>query len=820
MRLALPVVAEGQKGRLRSVVGTASIRCAQTTAVAALSLCALLVAPIASAKPPAGDGTVLRGNHKQLAEKALAALGSSEGSDPVIVFGLPKPLRAGTRITVAGAKKRAPPVSKVGGDGAFFFYEDAELFQLSQHPGRVALVDAKSGRVKIAKATTWPLVNGKLPAFLTSPKRYRSSKYRVFYRSTAPVSEADGPLFENDPFGDGGGFAAPIAGESKTAEGSFSFVASSVPPAVTTSPGCTAYTEKAAAVVVDGQVTVSDPDDANLDSARVRISASFQGGDDILFTDQNGISGSYDDETGVLFLTGTTSVANYAAALRSVSYRNLASGNASVIKDVEFTVNDGDGDSAPSTKRICITTVNEPPIGEAGEGVLEYTENDGPVPLDGAFVVGDPDSDNIAGATIKFVPVVSQPVDENGDPVGPPVSTVTFAPSEDDLAFVNQNGITGSYADQTGVLTLSGTAPLAAYEAAIRSVTYENSSADASDLQRRLEFQVTDSSAARSIPSRRDIFITRAATTYYVSPTGSDANVGTSQATAWRTVNKVNNAALNPGDVVLFQGGATFSDTYLGPSRSGTASSPIVYGSYGSGKASLPEGIYLISVSGLKFEDLSISRAGVGAGVHGAPGGTGTSNITIDGLSISNVNQGIMTAEHDTNWTIRDNTISQTDDSGMILYGSNISVTGNQIIDTGNDGTEFNYGRHGIYLTATGASVTGNTIQEFEGSGVSARMRNSVIDNNVISGGPVGISWFQDDPNAGTSYWRNNTISDTTSAGIYVDDVNGRAPPTRESFVITGNAITSTSGVCMNLKPTSGTYTLQPPPNTCNGDVF
>ena len=494
---------------MRSVGGAASIRCTRATAVAALSLCALLFSPIASAKPPAGHGTALRSNHKQAADKALEAFGSSEGSDPVIVFGLPKPLRAGTRRT-AGATRRAPLIGKVDTDGTFFFYEDSGPFQFFQHLGRVALVAAKSGKVAISQANTWPLLAGKLPAFLTSSKRYRSSKYHVFYRSAAPASQADGPLFENDPFGRGE-FVLPIANEGNTARRSPFVVSSGAPPAVTTSPGCTAYTEQAPAVVVDAQVTASDPDDANLDGGRVRIAANLHGGDDLLFTDQNGIAGSYDDETGVLTLTGTTSVGNYQDALRSVGYRNLASGKPSGTKVIEFTVNDGAGDSVPTTKQICITGSNDPPIGEASEGVLEYAENDGPVPLDVGFVVGDPDSSNLSGATIKFIPVVSQPADENADPVGPPVTTVTFAPDQDELAFVDQKGITGSYSDSTGVLTLSGTASLADYETAIRSITYKNSSEDLANGRRRLEFQVADSSAARSIPSRRDIFITAVA---------------------------------------------------------------------------------------------------------------------------------------------------------------------------------------------------------------------------------------------------------------------------------------------------------------------
>jgi polysaccharidase protein len=300
-------------------------------------------------------------------------------------------------------------------------------------------------------------------------------------------------------------------------------------------------------------------------------------------------------------------------------------------------------------------------------------------------------------------------------------------------------------------------------------------------------------------------------TMYFVSPTGSDSNSGTSPATAWRTVAKVNNARLNPGDAVMFKGGAAFSDTNLAPARSGTASSRIVYATYGPGKASLPKGIYLYGVNGLAFENLSIS--GPSQAILASSGGAGVSYITIDGMSLSNTGIGINSANlANANWTIRNNTVSQTGDSGMILLGSNFSVTGNQITDTGTD-PAITYGKHGVYLKVSGATVTGNTIRRFASNGVSARYRNGVVDNNTISDGPIGIAWFQDDPTAGTSYWRNNQISGTTSANIYVSG-SGSAGSTRESFVITGNTLSRVSGLCMDLQPTTGTYTVNS--NTCS----
>src|SRR4051794_33001753 len=71
------------------------------------------------------------------------------------------------------------------------------------------------------------------------------------------------------------------------------------------------------------------------------------------------------------------------------------------------------------------------------------------------------------------------------------------------------------------------------------------------------------------------------ATTYYVSPTGSDSNNGTSPATAIKTLGRASGLPLNPGDEVLLQRGAAFTGK-LAIWRSGTAGAPITVGAYGS----------------------------------------------------------------------------------------------------------------------------------------------------------------------------------------------------------------------------------------------
>ncbi|WP_433011901.1 hypothetical protein [Kribbella sp. CA-294648] len=76
---------------------------------------------------------------------------------------------------------------------------------------------------------------------------------------------------------------------------------------------------------------------------------------------------------------------------------------------------------------------------------------------------------------------------------------------------------------------------------------------------------------------------TTAAATYYLdSSAGNDSAAGTSSATAWRSLAKVNGFAFQPGDRISFKRGGSWTGT-LTLSRSGTASNPIVVQAYGTG---------------------------------------------------------------------------------------------------------------------------------------------------------------------------------------------------------------------------------------------
>lgn len=74
--------------------------------------------------------------------------------------------------------------------------------------------------------------------------------------------------------------------------------------------------------------------------------------------------------------------------------------------------------------------------------------------------------------------------------------------------------------------------------------------------------------------------------TYYISAVGKDSNAGTSMKYPWKTINRVNNQKLLPGDRILFKGGNSFNGN-LETRGNGTAKQLIRVHSYGAGKAIL-----------------------------------------------------------------------------------------------------------------------------------------------------------------------------------------------------------------------------------------
>ncbi|MEH1885096.1 beta strand repeat-containing protein [Nostoc sp.] len=328
-----------------------------------------------------------------------------------------------------------------------------------------------------------------------------------------------------------------------------------VPPTITsTSSSALAYTENAT-TAIDSSIIVNDTDSPNLASATVSISSGFVSAQDTLaFTNQSGIIGSYNSNTGVLTLTGSSSVANYQTALRSITYSNSSDNPNTTPRTISFIVNDGAVNSTALTRNINITAVNDAPVATATNSALAYTEN-AIIAIDSGFTVSDADTTNLANATVSI--------------------SSGFISAQDTLAFTNQNGITGSYNSSTGILTLTGSSSVANYQTALRSITYTNSSNNPNTTPRTISFVLNDGTA-NSTTVTRNINITAVNNAPVASATNADLAYTENAITAIDsgiTVSDLDSANLSSATISISSGFASAQDILAFTNQNGITGS-------------------------------------------------------------------------------------------------------------------------------------------------------------------------------------------------------------------------------------------------------
>ncbi|WP_125939803.1 Ig-like domain-containing protein [Mycolicibacterium grossiae] len=228
-------------------------------------------------------------------------------------------------------------------------------------------------------------------------------------------------------------------------------------PALTSAPGVVAttpvklYTSGGQPVVLDGTVTIVDVDSTGVTKATVTIGTGYANGSDVL-NYSGPLTKTWDATTGTLTLTGAGTVADYQAALRSVTFSSTAPAG---VKSVAIVVTADGVDSLPGVVAVTVAAL---PVSGNLPGVVAttpvklYTSGGAPSVLDANVTLVDADSTTATGATVTV--------------------TAGYDPTRDRLAFADTGSITGSWDAQTGVLTLSGAATIAQYQAALRTVTF------------------------------------------------------------------------------------------------------------------------------------------------------------------------------------------------------------------------------------------------------------------------------------------------------------------------------------------------------------
>ena len=275
------------------------------------------------------------------------------------------------------------------------------------------------------------------------------------------------------------------------------------------------------------------------------------------------------------------------------------------------------------------------------------------------------------------------------------------------------------------------------------------------------------------------------ATTYYVDNAGNDGNSGNSTSSPWKTIGKVNGFTFAAGDIVSFKGGQTFTDASLIPPRDGSSGLPMVFNSYGTGKATLDaQGNYVtVKVdyrNYLTFYNLRF--------IHGRQIGMGGNS---DGVNIGGWNVNNLLIDH---CNIDYSYQAAGQKTANAYFGADANSSTNIVIRY----STINYagGSHGIYLDGvSNCTLEYDTISYNWNNAIRIAYGNNYQGTNnltvrycVMKGNGTatdGTQWdatIHDDGSVNAQYYYNvfETRTNSTNQGIikFIDEKpNGSVPP-------------------------------------------
>ncbi|WP_144113871.1 DUF4347 domain-containing protein [Paraburkholderia sp. BCC1886] len=280
------------------------------------------------------------------------------------------------------------------------------------------------------------------------------------------------------------------ANSSPTATRNVTVQATDQTPVLALSGSNSAYTAGSAPATIDTGITISDLDNTTLASATVSIGTGFHTGDVLSLASDGVVTSSYNPGTGQLTLTaiGSVSVSQWMTELDNVRFSSGVDATAGA-RTISYVVNDGTTDSAPASRTVSVTGV---PVVTVDPGSASFVAGDNtastPVALDSTITLADSSSTTLASATVNI--------------------SGNFHAGEDVLLFVSNpatmGDITGSYDASTGVLTLTSAshASLAQWQAALRSIQYDDTAVTPDNATRTISFTVTDGSNSSPVASR------------------------------------------------------------------------------------------------------------------------------------------------------------------------------------------------------------------------------------------------------------------------------------------------------------------------------
>ncbi|MGN4077501.1 beta strand repeat-containing protein, partial [Burkholderia gladioli] len=226
-------------------------------------------------------------------------------------------------------------------------------------------------------------------------------------------------------------------------------------PLLDTSGGTTTFTSADNApstpVAIDAGLILTDSDSATMASATVQITGNYVAGEDVLalggsFGD---ITANFDANSGKLTLSsaGASTNAQWIAALRSVTYTDLAAVPTGTTRTISFAVSDGTKTSATETKSLGIVATHQTPVLTSGASTSQnFLPGNPATTIDSGLTLTDLNVGNPSALVSLTITVQITSGFESGD-------VLSFS----GLGQIPVNGISPSYDPSTGTLTITST---------------------------------------------------------------------------------------------------------------------------------------------------------------------------------------------------------------------------------------------------------------------------------------------------------------------------------------------------------------------------
>ncbi|MDE5110492.1 MAG: Ig-like domain-containing protein, partial [Trichodesmium sp. St7_bin2_1] len=167
------------------------------------------------------------------------------------------------------------------------------------------------------------------------------------------------------------------------------------------------FTEGTAVAIGDSDVSITDVDDTNIESATITLT-NRPDGDTVESLSVNGglptgiTASSYNSSTGVITLSGSATLAEYQTAIAQIQYNNTSEDPNTTARSVTVVVNNGDTDSNTATTTINITLVNDPPVVDSSSITVDEESTDTSL---GLTAPTDVDGDSLT-ITVTGLPIL------------------------------------------------------------------------------------------------------------------------------------------------------------------------------------------------------------------------------------------------------------------------------------------------------------------------------------------------------------------------------------------------------------------------------